>query len=137
MFRALSMMFTDTKNGEKAGSVMAVSNESRIRIHGAWDGSRSAEVRFGDLEDVHWFQPVGSPQPLLHAFVTCSQILTGDVPHECDGRLPSHRLLVCILKRHITPAVRAELARRADESRGARTPAWSRVRLAPSALSDR
>ena len=88
-----------------------------IRVQSSWDGWRNAEVRFGDLRDVHWFQPPRAPHALVHGYVFCSHIATGDIPHDCDRRSAPHWLLVCILKSHTIPALYAELARRADDQR--------------------
>jgi len=94
---------------------MPAHDEMLIRVHSAWDGWRNAEVRLGDLRDVHWFQPPRAPHALVHGSISCSSITTGDIPHDCDRRSAPHRLLVCILKKHTIPTVYAELARRADE----------------------
>jgi hypothetical protein len=89
-----------------------------IRIQSEWDGWRSAEVPLGDLREVHWYQPARAPHALVHAYISCASIATGDIPHDCDRR-SSHALRVCILKSHTLPAVYAELAKRADEQ-----PVW-------------
>ena len=96
---------------------MPVHDEILIRVQSEWDGWRNAEVRFGDLRDVHWLQPTRAPNALVHGYISCSNIVTGDIPHDCDRRSAPHRLLVCILKRHTIPVVYAELARRADDQR--------------------
>jgi hypothetical protein len=90
-------------------------NDTLVRVHREWDGWRSAEVRIGDLEDVHWFQPSGAPHTLVHAFVPCRAATNGDIPHECDRSSAPHRLLVCVLKRHTVPTVYAGLARMAND----------------------
>ena len=51
--------------------------ELLIRVHDAWQGWRSAEVRFGDLRDIHWSQPKGAPHSLIHAYVPCTAIVSG------------------------------------------------------------
>jgi hypothetical protein len=89
-----------------------------IRVQQSWDGWHTAEVRLGDLGNVHWLQPDRAPHPLLHAGISCTSLVTGDLPHHCDPASAPHRLLVCILKRHALPSVYAEIARRADEHRG-------------------
>jgi hypothetical protein len=89
-----------------------------IRVLSEWNGWRTAEVRFRDLQIVHWFQPSQAPHRLLHGYISCTTLVTGDIPHNCDrGSSVPHRLLVCILKRHAIPSAYAELARRADEQR--------------------
>jgi hypothetical protein len=92
-------------------------DEMLIRVQSEWNGWRHAEVRLSDLHNVHWFQPGQAPHPLVHGYISCTKLVTGDVPHDCDRASVPHRLLVCILKRHAIPGVYAELARRADEQR--------------------
>jgi hypothetical protein len=84
-----------------------------VRVHHTWHGWRSAEVRMGDLQRVHWFQPPGAPHPLLHAVVSCSDIVTGDIPHDCASTPGRHRLLVCVLKRHALASIYVALSRMA------------------------
>lgn len=92
---------------------MATDSPTLIRVHSVWYGWRSAEVCADALTDVHWRQPAGAPHRLIHAYIACATIETGDIPHECCDR-SSHRLLVCVLKRHTPPSVFAALMRRAD-----------------------
>jgi hypothetical protein len=96
---------------------MRAYDDMLVRVHSEWNGWRNAEVRLGDLRGVYWFQPNGAPQAIVHGYISCSDIVTGDVPHGCDRSSAPHRLFVCILKRHAIPTVHAELARRADEQR--------------------
>jgi hypothetical protein len=95
---------------------MRIPNEPLISIQREWNGWRTAQVRLGALESIHWHQPSGAPKPLLHGYVSCEEILAGDIEHECAGQ-PRHRLLVCVLKSHTACAVYAALANRADEQR--------------------
>jgi len=96
---------------------MQASDAVVIRVHSEWNGWFNAEVRVGDLQDVRWVQPNRAPHPIMHAYVSCSHIVTGALPHACERASAPHRLLVCILKKHLIPTVYAELARRADEPR--------------------
>jgi hypothetical protein len=98
-------------------------DELIVRVHREWDGWRSAQVRFGDLHEVHWFQPAGAPHSLIHAFVSCADLLMGDLAHDCDSRSAPHRLLVCILKRHTTADTYAMLTRCADDEHDRRVAA--------------
>jgi hypothetical protein len=88
-------------------------DDTLIRVHCTWNGCRTAEVRLGDLQQLHWFQPQGAPRPILHGSIQCTSIVTGDIPHGCNLDAV-HRLLVCVLKRHALPLPYSELARRAD-----------------------
>ena len=95
-----------------------------IRVHREWHGWRSAEVRFGDLRDVHWFQQRGAPHSLIHAYVSCTALVTGDIPHDCDAKSAPHRLLVCVLKRHALPSAYNALVRCADQQR-----TWTAIKV--------
>jgi len=86
-----------------------------IRVQSEWNGWRGAEVRLADLCEVHWHQPSRAPRRFVHGYMSCSNIVTGDIPHDCDRTSAPHRLLVCILKSHTVPVVYASLARRADD----------------------
>src|SRR5512147_1566956 len=97
------------------------SHEGLIRVQAAWNGWREAEVRLAGLRDPHWLQPAGAPNSLLHAYVDCSEIVVGAIPHECDAASAPHRLHVCILKSHTIPRIYGQLALRAAE--GVRVPA--------------
>jgi hypothetical protein len=84
-----------------------------IRVYGAWNGWQNAEVRIEDIRRVHWFQPDHAPHHLLYGFVSCTDFVTGHIPHECDNSSAPHDLRVCVLKRHVVPSAYAELASRA------------------------
>jgi hypothetical protein len=92
-------------------------DETLIRVHRDWKGCRTAEVRFGDLQGIHWFQPPGAPRPLVYGYVSCASIVSGDVAHDCSSSDPPDQLLVCVLKKHNLASVYVELARRADAQR--------------------
>lgn len=96
---------------------MQAHDDLLIRVQAEWNGCRNANVRLGELRDIHWFQPTGAPRALVHGYISCSNIMAGDIPYDCDQKSAPHWVLVCVLKRHTIPAVWAELARRADEHR--------------------
>ena len=78
-----------------------------------WNGWRKAMTPMAALQDVHWHQPSGAPRPLIHAYVSCRDLTSGDVPHDCAGR-GAHRLLVCVLRQHTAPSVFGALVERAN-----------------------
>lgn len=94
---------------------MQALNDMLIPVQREWKGWRTADVRLGDLQNIHWLQPNGAPVPLVHAYVLCTSFVNGDIPHDCGRVAVPHRLLVCVLKSHIAPSAHAELARRAAE----------------------
>ena len=93
---------------------MAAQDDQLIRVHAEWNGWRNAEVRLRDLEHIHWSQPGPAPHPIVHGYVSCTKVVGGGIPHDCDQTAGPHRLLVCVLKKHALPTTFAELARRAD-----------------------
>ena len=103
--------------------------EQLVVVQGEWNGWRTAVVRAVDLESPHWSQPGGAPRPLLHAYVPCTAIVSGEVAHDC-GSAP-HRLHVCVLKKHTAPAMFETLARMADAQATAATAPWPMVPVAP------
>jgi hypothetical protein len=86
---------------------------AQVVIQRDWRSWRTATVQMMDVEGVHWLQPKGAPRPLLHAYVCCTAIRSGDVPHDCQATPAPHRLLVCVLRRHVQADVFATLARSA------------------------
>ena len=83
-----------------------------IWVNAHWNDWRSANARLDDLRDVHWHQPKGAPQPILHAYLSCADLLCGELLHVCDAASAPHRIRVCVLRSHNTPSAHAELARR-------------------------
>lgn len=90
-------------------------NDVLVSVQNEWNGWHKAFVRLCDLQDVCWFQPTGAPKPLIHGYVLCTSIMEGDIPHDCKRTAAPHRLLVCILRRHSTPLVYAEIVRRVGD----------------------
>ena len=92
-----------------------------VVVQREWNGWRTALASVADLEDVHWLQPAGAPRPLIHAYVPCAKLRSGNIPHDCDRASAPHHLLVCVLKSHTAPDVFEALTRRAGEARTVRT----------------
>jgi hypothetical protein len=93
---------------------MRADEELRISVTADWKDWRSTRVRVTDLRDVHWYQPLGAPHALVHAYIACTEII-GDRMHVCDAAATPHNVRVCVLKSHNIPSVYAALARRADQ----------------------
>ena len=79
-----------------------------------WNGWRTAQAKLSDLSGVHWFQPVGAPRPLLHAFMSDGSLLPAELSEMNGTAVQSAPVLVCVLKCHIPAATYAALAQRAD-----------------------
>jgi len=90
-----------------------ISATTLVVVQRDWNGWRKAMTPMAALQDVHWHQPPGAPRPLIHAYVSCTELTSGDVPHDCSGR-GAHRLLVCVLRQHTAPSVFCTLVERAN-----------------------
>jgi hypothetical protein len=84
-----------------------------VLVQQDWSGWRKAWIPVSSLEDVHWHQPAGAPKPLVHGYVSCAALVSGDLPHDCVGTT-AHRLLVCVLRRHTAACVFDTLVQRAN-----------------------
>ena len=90
---------------------MATDEGMLVQVRCAWNAWRTAEVHVADLENIHWWQTLDAPRPLVHAYVDCTKVVSGEIPHECGGDGTPHRLLVCVLKRYAAQSAYAELVR--------------------------
>lgn len=93
---------------------MPAAADTKVRVQQEWDGWRTADVHLQDLHNIHWRQPPGAPRQLAHGYVSCASITGGSLLHECSGSPSSHRLLVCVLKRHTAAPAWAEIERQAN-----------------------
>ena len=96
-------------------------SEMLVQVRCAWNAWRTAEVRVADLQDIHWLQPAGAPRPLLHAYVDCTKLVSGQIPHDCGGANAPHRLLICVLKRYAVPQTYGALSQLADHHHSLRS----------------
>jgi hypothetical protein len=104
------------ESGGNRGRLEAADRETLVVVQREWNGWRTAMVMLTDLEDVRWLQPNGAPRPLIHAYVSCSKLQSGDLQHDCDLMSAPQRLLVCVLKSHTAPYVFENLARLASKA---------------------
>jgi hypothetical protein len=104
--------------GAAAPPILESIDHAIVAVQSAWSDWRAAHVRVADLENIHWVQPPGARQPIVHGIVWCNRLHSGQLPHGCELSPAPHRLLVCVLKSHTQPAVFAALSRRADQALG-------------------
>ena len=124
----------DHNNGQIACSHSHGHNDQFVVIRAEWNGWRTAHVRVVDLEDIHWWRPVGAPRPLIHAFVSCRAAVAAGLSHCCDAKA-AHRVQICILKCHVVPCMFQELAARAVQRHDLYTAASPAGLEAPSRRS--
>ena len=103
------------QSGSDQDHRFAVDEGTMVVVQREWNGWRTASARLSDLQSIHWLQPNGAPRPLIHAYIPCTKLQTGEIPHDCDVKSVPHRLLVCVLKCHTAPVVFAVLSHLASE----------------------
>jgi hypothetical protein len=91
-------------------------DDSLVAVRGRWDEWRTAQVSMSQLHDLFWMQPSGTARPILHAYVSCDDVVTGEIPHRCGDGTARHRLLVCVLRKDVTPSMHATLERLATSA---------------------
>lgn len=92
-----------------------VTEHTPVPVQLGWSDWKSSEVCFGDLRDIHWFQPPDAPRPLLHAYV-CPTKLPAVVAGPTGGPA-TEPLRVCVLKSHTIAPIYFALVTRANVSR--------------------
>ena len=88
---------------------MDVNDDLLIRVYDSWNGWQNAEVPLGSIRGIHWRQPDHAPHELLYGIVSCCDIVSGRIPHDCSSGSAPHDLLVCVLKRHVIASAYAVL----------------------------
>jgi hypothetical protein len=91
--------------------IMTIDDGMLVQVRVAWNAWQTAEVHVADLTDIHWRQPTGAPRPLVHAYVDCTKVVSGEIPHACVDHATAHRLLVCVLKRSSAQSAYDQLVR--------------------------
>jgi hypothetical protein len=91
-----------------------------VRRH--WCDQLHAEYRLVDLTGLHWSDNSDgyarrSPNPMVHGYVMCHQMISGDALHPClDGQWPPHRIKVCVVAKDNPKALMVRLKARATEN---------------------
>ena len=103
--------------GWSRGVMMLMDDNTLVAVQCAWDGWQMAAVRVGDLQACHWSQPPGAPRALVHAYVSPSKIVSGNLGLPTAPTTPD-QVLVCVLKSRNTVPSYTFLAALADGSAG-------------------
>ena len=86
----------------------------KVWVRRQWNDWQFALYRLDQVEDVHWSRVSGggripAPQPFLHGYVMCNDMLEGELAHSgLHGPCP-HRIKVCVTKKGNDRAVYAQL----------------------------
>ncbi len=93
---------------------MVERNDQTVSVRRQWNDWRDAEYRLSDISGLHWSRISGgvnapAPQPFIHGYVLCDQMLGGELAHSCRHGSGPHEIKVCIVKKMNKPAVFKQL----------------------------
>jgi hypothetical protein len=82
----------------------ALAPETVIHVRREWKSRRIGEVRFGDIDDLHWARTSGgtghrSPFIMMYGYILCDRLVAGTLAHSCvHGEVP-HRIKIVVVKK--------------------------------------
>jgi hypothetical protein len=85
-------------------STAALAPETVIRVRREWKSRRIGEVRFGDIDDLHWARTSGgtghrSPFVMMYGYILCDRLVTGTLAHSCVHGEGPHRIKIVVVKK--------------------------------------
>lgn len=85
-------------------------NADKLVVRRQWNDFRQAEVLLSNLHDAHWSNISGgcqapAPQPFIHGYIWCSDIIAGEIAHSCMHGEGPHRIKVCVVKKDNSKAI--------------------------------
>jgi hypothetical protein len=85
-------------------SIAALAPETIIRIRREWKSCRIGEVRFGDIDDLHWARTSGgtghrSPFVMMYGYILCDRLVAGTLAHSCVHGEGPHRIKIVVVKK--------------------------------------
>jgi hypothetical protein len=116
-----------------------------IEVRREWNDWRIATFRLRDVSELRWSWRGGgtkrrTPQPFVHGYVMCNELLAGDLAHACPQGAAPHRIKVCLTRKGNEPIwkdVAAIVGPRPAKGGRRRTSRRSRRRLRPVSESRR
>ncbi len=81
-----------------------ITEELEVAVRRQWNDYKTATVKFDSITGLHYSSISGgvgraSPRLFLHGYISCDEILSGELAHSClHGRSP-HSIKVCIVKK--------------------------------------
>jgi hypothetical protein len=94
--------FTKAIKGHSIPSATLDEIPTLVRVRRDWDDTRREAVfRLDQLRDFHWTDTAGgtgrkAPTQLLHAYVWCSDMISGDLAHSCEHGPGPHNIKICV-----------------------------------------
>ncbi|NQU77368.1 hypothetical protein HQ544_01585 [Candidatus Falkowbacteria bacterium] len=85
-------------------------NSQIVHIRRQWNDWKIGGVELMKIENLHWDTISGgvhaaSPQPFIHGYVWCNDIIKGEIAHSCEHGTGPHNIKVCIVKKDNSPEI--------------------------------
>jgi hypothetical protein len=85
-----------------------------VWVRRQWNDYRRARYRLSDTQGAHWDTVSGgvaatAPQPFIHLYVWCDEMIEGELAHSCRHGAGPHHVKVCVLKGENEPEAYAAL----------------------------
>jgi hypothetical protein len=95
-------------------STAALAPETVIRVRREWKSRRIGEVRFGDIDDLHWARTSGgtghrSPFVMMYGYILCDHLVAGTLAHSCVHGEGPHRIKIVVVKKDNPKSIVAAL----------------------------
>ncbi len=78
--------------------------KAEVNVRRQWNNHQIATVKFDSIGGLHFSSFSGgvgspSPRPFLYGYISCDEILSGELAHSCLHGRPPHPIKVCIVKK--------------------------------------
>ena len=85
-----------------------------VWVRRQWDDYRHAKYLLADVENPRWDTISGgiqktTPQPFIHGYVWCGDMLEGELAHSCMHGEGPHRIKICVVRKDNTSSVFVKL----------------------------
>lgn len=89
-------------------------NTKYVIVRRQWNDWQLATYLFSQLDKPHWSRTSGgvmamAPQPFIHAYVWCDQMVSGELAHSGQHGPCPHKIKVCIVKKDNEPEIYNQL----------------------------
>jgi hypothetical protein len=83
---------------------LLLERQTVVRVRRQWNSRKIGEVRWADLEDLHWDRTSGglqhrSPFVMMYGYMWCDRLASGRVAHSCIHGEGPHRIKVVVVKK--------------------------------------
>ena len=108
------LAFTQERRTPVTKTATPLASETIVRVRRQWNCGRIGDVRFGDIDDLHWARTSGgighrSPFVMMYGYVLCDRLVAGTLAHSCMHGEGPHRIKIVVVKKDNPRAIIAAL----------------------------